>query len=58
MLSQLANINCIIAHHLTDGVFKKTQDKTSIAMSCVATRPKAVFTNPKFALLGYLLHWQ
>lgn len=39
MLSQLANINCITAHHLTDNIFKKTQDKTSIAMSCAAQTP-------------------
>lgn len=39
MLPQLANTNCIIAHHLTDCVFKKTQDKTSIAVSCGAQTP-------------------
>lgn len=68
MLPQLPNTNCIIVHYLTDGVSKKIQDKTSIAMSCVAQppcrgkqltlRPRAVSTNPKIALLGYLLHWQ
>lgn len=38
MLPQLAINNCTIFYHLTktDAIFKKTQDKTSIAMSSVA----------------------
>lgn len=39
MLPKLANTNCITAHHLTDAVFKKTQDKTSIDISWVAQTP-------------------
>lgn len=61
MLPQLANINCIIFHHLTDAVFKKTQDKTSIAISCVAntacrrkqlTKAKGSFYKPRDLITG------
>lgn len=62
MLPQLANTNCIIVHHLTDAVFKETQDKTSIATSCVAqtpcrrktahTKAKGSFYNPRDCITG------
>lgn len=66
MLPQLTTINF---YHLTktDTIFKKTPDKTSIAMSSVAKTAgmriayqerRQLLHNPEVVLMGYVLHEQ